>query len=328
MRDEVKDCFTTWFLASLSCALLWSAGAGAEVPTIEPTPVDEQPATPDPEPKDETERWVPALAVFSGVLIQRTEAGVVSSVRPAPSELPNVPPPGTPFDGDDLFVNPFVGGTVELMTPGLSFAPGRPRLFLHGDFAAQFGFERDVVKEGNPGEMPRVDSEGRPIPELAISGQGSVVTAETEQFVFSAGAGVAFTLEAWERRLRIKPSVEYIQEEIDVTGIVHRAEDTTPPPAPGDTTADRFIEMGGSGKKTYRGIGPGLEVELDTARAGPFMLTIFLNGAAYKILGDREILFTDSYTDEFGTETAAWSFEKDPWSYRAGVGLRFRWLPE
>jgi hypothetical protein len=326
MRDEVKGRFTTWLLAGLVCALLGAAGAGAEVPTIEPTPVDEKPAASEPEPKDETDRWVPALAVFSGVLVQKVEATVVSSVRPAPSDLPDQPPPGTPFDGDDVAVDPFVGGTAELMTPGLSFVPGRPRLFLHGDVAAQFGFERDVVKEGNPGEMPRVDDGGLPIPELAVPGQGSVVTAEAGQFLFSAGAGVAFTVEAWERRLRIKPSVEYMQEKIEVTGVVHRAEDTNPDDP--STVADRFIEMQGSGKKTYRGIGPGLEVELDTARAGPFMLTIFLNGAAYKILGDREISFTDSFTDEHGTETAAWSFEKDPWSYRAGVGLRFRWLPE
>jgi hypothetical protein len=166
------------------------------------------------------------------------------------------------------------------------------------------------------------------VSETNVGGQGSSTTAEVKPLLLSAGAGVAFTLEPWERRLRIKPSVEYLREEIEVTGVVHRAEDTTPPPIPGDTTADRFIEMQGSGQKTYHGIGPGLEVELDTARAGPFMLTIFVSGAAYKILGDREVSFTDSFTDEFGTETAAWSFEKPAWSYRAGVGLRFRWLPK
>ena len=86
--------------------------------------------------------------------------------------------------------------------------------------------------------------------------------------------------------------------------------------------------MQGSGKKTYHGIGPGLEVELDTARAGPFMLTIFLSGQAYKILGDRVVSFTGSFSDVYRDETADWRFEKAAWSYRAGVGLRFRWLPE
>jgi len=69
---------------------------------------------------------------------------------------------------------------------------------------------------------------------------------------------------------------------------------------------------------------------MDTARAGPFMLTVFLSGKAYKMLGNLGMDLTGSVaTEEFGTVTTAdWSFEKDPWSYRAHVGLRFRWLPE
>jgi hypothetical protein len=312
--------------------------SAAEVTTIEPTPVAERPATDEPEAKDETQRWVPALAVFSGVLVQGADAAVANSALTGSDPLEGVRPCLDPdqllltgacvtAEDDDLMVGPFVGATAELMTPGLGMVPGRPRFFLHGDVAGYFGPERDVAREGAPDEM--VDPEEPLFAEVAIPGQGSKTSVEVKPLVLSAGAGIAFTLEAWDRRLRIKPSFEYLQEKVEVTGVVNRAVRLDPgsnlPPVP---ATFRFIVIEGGDEKTYHGIGPGLEVEVDAARAGPFMLTLFVSGQAYKMLGDLEVAFTGSFTDEIGTETAAWVFEKDPWSYRGGLGLRFRWLPE
>ena len=82
--------------------------------------------------------------------------------------------------------------------------------------------------------------------------------------------------------------------------------------------------LNGSGSKTFHGVGPGLEIEMDTRRAGPFLLALFVSGQAYKILGDREISFSAS--NEYG-ETADWTYENHSWVYRGGVGLRFRFLP-
>ena len=42
--------------------------------------------------------------------------------------------------------------------------------------------------------------------------------------------------------------------------------------------------------KTYHGVGPGLELEVDTVRTGPFMMSLFLAGKAYRVLGDREVV--------------------------------------
>ena len=56
-----------------------------------------------------------------------------------------------------------------------------------------------------------------------MTGQGTRIYAELDPFLLTAGAGIAFTFEVWERTIRVKPSVEYIREELTVTGIVNRA---------------------------------------------------------------------------------------------------------
>jgi hypothetical protein len=87
----------------------------------------------------------------------------------------------------------------------------------------------------------------------------------------------------------------------------------------------REIKLSGSDKRSFHGIGPGFEFEADTMRAGPFMLTAYVAGQAYAFLGDLEVEFSEKTDFD---ETATWSFEKDRWGFRAGVGVRFRWLPE
>ena len=54
-------------------------------------------------------------------------------------------------------------------------------------------------------------------------------------------------------------------------------------------------------------------------------MSVFLMGRGYYIQGDLDFSFTD--TNEFG-ETASWTAELDPWTWRSGVGVRFRWVPE
>ena len=87
--------------------------------------------------------------------------------------------------------------------------------------------------------------------------------------------------------------------------------------------------------EVFQGVGPGLEVEMDTVRMGPFMLSLFANGRGIKVLGDRKVAFSDSTTvtdpamiPPTTTFDADWEFEKKPWIFGGGVGVRFRWLPE
>lgn len=317
----------------------------------------------DPEARDETQRWVPGFGFSSGVFAQNAEGSVTSSnVRYTLTSFPvGLPPQFPPFtrvvseplspsaSGDDLFVTPFVGLSTEMMTPGLQGVPGRPRLFVHGDVSISFSATRFVAKDGVPesglaippdlATSPPGDAQPGTLG-AQIDGQGSSTTGTVKTLVVSAGLGSAFTISVGERWLRIKPSVEYFREEIEVEGLVARLIQTNqgsgsrnPPVNPHFVYPTPILE--GSVTKTYYGIGPGLEVEMDAARAGPFMLSLFTSGQAYRMLGDRDIEFEDSTTmndpalnPNPQTASAKWTFHPHAWTYRGGVGLRFRWLPE
>ena len=357
--------------------------------------------------RDETERWVPALAFVSGVLGQGADGsldsdstvtyryiGQAAGTVPSYAQTSNaqqarlvpfngfvtrslregkgesftigiVGAPGNgalitgivpatpvlPESGSDLYLTPFVGASAELMTPGVQRVPGRPRLFVHGDASLAFAFDRPVAKEGVP-EGAQVPNPALPgYTETQIKGVGSQTSGEVQTLLVSGGLGAAFTLDAWERRLRIKPSFEFLREEIQVTGRLIRVfrKDTGLPvnvnfgrlPGRGNTgqgSPARFltpIDIEATDTKAFHGIGPGLEVEMDAARAGPVMLTLFVMGRAYKMLGNLDVNVegTDTITDPDllgGTQTvsAKFDFSKHSWSYLGGLGLRFRWLPE
>ena len=134
----------------------------------------------------------------------------------------------------------------------------------------------------------------------------------------------------------MKPSFEYLRTEIDLKGKVRRAVISDPgqapnpntnPPTLEEPTEFRFLNIDAKDDLTVDGIGAGLEIEADAGRAGPFILSLYLSGQAYRVLGDRDVTFEGPPAD-LGSEGATFDFEVDPWEYRGGVGLRFRFVPE
>jgi len=247
--------------------------------------------------------------------------------------------------GSDTSIAPLVGGSLELMTPSPINGFLYPRAFVHGDYAASFSFERNLAGSGSPGEFlgPETYSpQANDLEELAIRGQGSRTRWQLDRDIWSAGGGVAFTVTLFERTVRIKPSVEWVHLRQDFIGVVHRAVKQKTPSQPvivvnpgtpdwhtqtvfSDLSGFRLISLTQSETKDFDGIGPGLEIEVDTSRFGPIQTSVFAMGSGYHLLGDLDQSLTD--TNEFG-ESATWTFQPEQWMWRAGVGLRFRWSPE
>jgi hypothetical protein len=285
------------------------------------------------------DQWVPSLSVISGLTIQDWEGALASSCMPCSPPVPGGGPLREPASGSDLDVTPYVGGSLELMTPELPI-PASPRLFVGGEISATFGSERALASEGNPGTLASPLPEGAvstPFGEDVVLGQGSETVAQLDSPIYGAYAGIAFPFELYGRQLRVKPSFAWIRYRVDVEGLVVDAE-CQPQPLFGGTQCNtelpngflREIRLQGSGSATFDGIGPGLDIELDTGRAGPVGTSLFLGARAYHILGDRKIEFGDSqsFDDQLGTDEtrARWSFEADAWMYRVGIGMRFQWL--
>jgi hypothetical protein len=296
------------------------------------------------QPRDESELWVPSLAITSGILVENAQASVASTLRA------DEDPPFFDDSGESTFIGPLVSASLELMAPAWSDLWGRPRLFAHAGAGANFAFEKDVAKEGAPGtlEVPPLDLLVPPVGNPGVvRGQGSATSVQPRHLLLSAGGGIAFSLDAWGRRFRIKPSFEYLREEVEVTGVVSAATieyagtPTTPPGL--DPPTFNLFTGSESERQVFHGIGPGLELEADVARSGSLVWSVLAFGGLYRILGDRTVEFsetlwqTTTYPDHPNTPppppvpsdfTATWKYQKDPWSYRAHLGIRIRWAPD
>ncbi len=292
------------------------------------------------------DRWVPSLAVISGFTAQTWEGSVSSEICREcffSDSMPNIEPLRDPVTSDDLAVTPYVGASLELMTPELPIRAS-PRLFIAGEILGTFGDERSVALEGDPGtiESPLPeDAINSPFGEDSALGQGSKTSAEIDSVAYGLHAGIAFPFELFDRPFRLKHSVAWIRYDIDVKGAVADAEcrqglgaSTQCNPKAPPTGFLRAIELEGDGSDTFDGIGAGLDLEMDTGRFGPLGTSLFLGGRFYRILGNRKIEFGDSqsFADSGlpglgAAETRArWSFEMDEWMYRIGLGFRVQWL--
>jgi hypothetical protein len=246
-------------------------------------------------------------------------------------------------DGTDLAVGPFVGGSLEVMTPALPI-PTRPRLFLSGEILPTFAADRDIAVRGNPGCITgpengapcvKDDTSIRPISfgEAAANGQGTTTNAEIDTLVYGATAGLSFPARFFKREFRFKPSVGWIRYKVSGTGIVVDAECDPPNRCTDDFQGPGFLReatLEGSDSRTFDGIGPGLDLEMDVYRWGQLGVSLFLGAGAYHVLGDRTFSFSASqeFDDQIGIDiaTATWEVEVKPWMYRAHLGIRFQWV--
>jgi hypothetical protein len=287
------------------------------------------------------DRWSTSVAFISGITIQVWDANAASVVCRGctiPDPLMGEEPLRPSISGDDTDVTPFVGGSIELMSPEFS-VPGSPRLFVGAEVMGAFGIDRKPAREGQPGTIespvPEEFQDVAPFGDDVAIGQGSEITATMSNVMYGAYAGIAFPLEFYERPIRIKASVAWIRYEVDIEGLVVDAS---------CLASGRFTEcnpnLGGFLRETrlttksteaFNGIGPGIDLELDTGRMGPLGTSIFMGARFYRILGDRKVKLSagpEQFDDILGQDSAAarFNFEVDEWMYRVGIGFRMQWL--
>jgi hypothetical protein len=286
--------------------------------------------------------FVPSFHVISGVTIQEWDATVSSEICRGctfPSASAEILRPSV--DGNDRDVTPYVGGGLELMSPALPM-PGGLRLFIGGEFAAAFGTDRNVAREGDPGLIGNpapAAAPNQPFDEDVATGQGSLTKATMDHFTYGAHAGVAIPLELFGRRIHLKPAVAWMQYRIEIEGEIADAECFQPPFGQlnqcnallGGSRFLRPITMTAETDETFDGIGPALDIEMDTGRYGPIGSSLFVGVRVYNILGDRKVELSSpvlSFNDPVGVDQtrSRFTFEVDPWIYRVGAGMRFQWL--
>jgi len=274
---------------------------------------------------DELDRWIPGGSFFTMGLVQDRDA--TTSTESGTRGRNN---------GDSLGFPWTIGGSLELLTPtlpGFEDVAGRPRFFVHGDIAYGMDSEDPVVSEGDPGDAPVQDLPPPGAP-AAYRNQGSSVRAEAKPLVLSGGLGLAFDFEAWDRKFRVRPTLEWLYQRDTMKialGAVENEGTGNNLCGPCRTT---FIKQ--QTEKGFHSIGPGIDIDVEAARAGNFLVTFFTSGRIYSIVGDRkaQLNATGSWTNDDGSPTTApdetfyTEYKRERWHYRFGMGIRFMWMPE
>jgi hypothetical protein len=272
-------------------------------------------------------RWVPAVGFVVGVAADAIDGDLNTTDVLGPRIAPPVPTEtrliaGSPAAADTTMIVPTFGASIELMTPGWQRLPGAPRGFARVDLAYGFGPEYNVPSIGDPGEFT-VSGTPFGVTEGRVLGQGALMAVESDPFVVTVGGGLAFTLDAGGRALRIKPSVEYLRHEYEVSGLLRRAVQVTSPST--ELSGFREVTLTASEKRVDHWLGPGVEVDIDATRAGDFVFAPYVALKAWVVLDDSQTVLLDS--NQYG-ETAAWIFRPNRWAFGGTVGVRVRWAPE
>ncbi len=303
----------------------------AQADEVEPAPQAEPEPVPDVVPEEEEEfsepAWIPSFEIAFDAGDYDTTSSVDSSLGQSG---------GNSDSSDNLMFR--LGG--ELMSPMLGQLPGNPRLFgragarlatrpnLETLEIGEIGAPEDAIpkfvedraaaigrgcQNTDPPSCPKIED---------IDGQGSDIRATFSQPSWYAGAGIAFTIPLPSYgALRIKPSVEYKGEHIEMRG---RVTSVTEP------QFDEFLVHRSLETKsiTDHFVGPGLELEFILGRsAGPIAFSIYADSRFLWLVSDRTLSFAGPTTDPDGnpTGTATYTVKRDSLNIRFGAGVRFSW---
>ena len=306
-------------------------------------------------------RWSLGLGLSMGLTLQDTRGTTsTGNIRGPGRDTADILPPfwalelcsppepirsiRCPSNGDALLTAPDVGGEIEVMSPQLLGGWGKPRAFLRVGAGYAFSVKERPSGEGGLEDLvlPPSPAQGgfREYNEISVNGQGSEAYVEYGGLMLTAALGFAFEVDTPWRKIRVRPSFEYLRQKFKGSGKVHRAVKMNSGeliqfPCPGglgvcnDPIAGdpnpRFLELSASDDLMLNGIGPGLEIDTDAGRFRSVMMSVFAGASAYYFLGDLD--FSKTGTNEY-LETADFSWEADRWAYRIRAGVRFRWQPD
>lgn len=272
--------------------------------------------------EETAKRWMPGLSMYFAGLPEERSAS-------ADSEL-------TVFqDGETTGFPWSIGVEAEIATPVLLPGPMRPRLSLHGGAGYVIDSDDPVSTFGDPGGRPFV-SPSQPDP-ASIENQGAAVRAQSKSLVLTGGIGSALEFEVFDRTLHLRPSLEWMYRRDTIQAILGAGE-AEALDVNGNCAPCRILYIDAQQEKGYHSLGLGLDAALDGGRAGDFLVRFFASGRAYHILGDRKTAFspegTWERTDGMPTNRADPTteinarYEREPFHFRVGVGVRLLWLPE
>lgn len=285
------------------------------------------------EAKTEPTRWAIGVGVPVGLEIHDVSASSRTGFIGTPSrvwdDLGQLQFVRSWTSGDSRVTGITFGGELEITSPIVFDTAGQPRLFARSALEMNLASDTKPATEGGLGpiRLP-LDASGNPPPTFTVNsvlGQGTEALYKVDRLQIRMGAGIAFGFVFNDRPIRIKPSIEYLRRESVMRGAVNAVIQLpgTPPVLTSlDQTRIELVRT--SAKRIFHGLGPGLELEMDAANVGPFVVSLFTGFRAYHFLGTRDERLKGETS---AGEPVTFDFELDEWLYRADTGFRFRWQP-
>jgi hypothetical protein len=271
-------------------------------------------------------RWQPSIDLFMAGLLE-DRSGETMSISEG-------------FQDGETFGFPWsFGGEVALASPVLEALPGGPRTFVRMGGGFVMDSDDPVSTVGDAGSRPFVPP-AQPDAE-SIENQGASLRAEANSWVLTGGVGTEWSFEWIDRNFHVRPSLEWMYRRDTIRAVLGEGRDDglgligeDAPPCP--SCALLFAKA--QREKGYHSLGLGLDTSVEGGRLGAFLVHSFLSFRVYHILGDRkaDLAATGTWELQDGspssadpqTSTLNVRYEREPFHYRVGAGLRLYWSPE
>jgi hypothetical protein len=272
-----------------------------------------EPSAENQDPRWNFKGWTPSLGVTLGV----HTAGISGFVIATDS---SGEPIRDPQRSHDIAVTGLLHLSLGLESPELPKIPGGIRLFGKLDYYVTFPSDRQAAGEGDPTGFHL--KPGAPNPsEVAIEGTGSETEIKTNRSAYGVTGGLSIPVELGVFRFKVKPGVSWMRYKWDYRGVVLDA--MKPSPIGRDF---RQIELRARGKLYSNGVGPYLALEMEPDSWGPILVAAYVEGAYYRVIGDRDSDISTSQTlsgNDFPTDTylGRWGIRVDDDFWRVGAGI-------
>jgi hypothetical protein len=261
------------------------------------------------EPSDFNERWTPWLSLGFDIAAQDVDAGLASD------SVPNLGG-GTSsllVDENAAITPAGFSAQVALVAPRLLDSFGEPRPFVHAG-----------------GTLPGKTSH---LIEGLLTNEEEVELRFRTIGSWYAGVGLEFTLPALDRRLRLKPSIDYFGQRVDYEGRITHSDLIDPDRAPVPNNLSLRMLADGDDSDILHGVGPRLALDALIGRYGPIGFSLYGQIQAFWLLGDLEKRFVgpnrapdpDNPGQTLPGEVEFF-FEPNDIVFQGGAGFRLTWL--
>lgn len=255
--------------------------------------------------------WIPSLALGFGIQSQELDGETLASFADFSEG----------GSANDILTGDF-RGRLELASPSLYEDGLAPRVFVHSGFSVPFSdefvSERLNLTFGTNDPGFATSCAVTPPNPAILSCDTRTRSTVTVNAYWHAGIGIDLTLPFDRRQFRLRPSLDYVGQAVEIEGRAERVlRGASNVELPGGTRIGAS-----SDEELIHGLGPRLQLDVEVAEIRELTISLFVEAGFFWMLSDREL--RASRTDAAG-ESVRFEVELDGFAPQGGAGIRVAW---